>query len=114
MLEELQRATRYGDPSIAACAHRLHLSLSALNISQSELASAVGFQNSSITNMVKARQFPSRDVMLYLYFQYGVDFNFMFIGDVVNLRKAFVDRLILAMNDQHNKVLERPTKIGAV
>ncbi len=92
-VDEILINTKYGDVSIEACAHRLSIVLEALGISQSDLASAVGFQNSSITNMVKARQFPSRDVMTYLYFQYGVDFNYMFVGDVANLRFSLIQKL---------------------
>lgn len=90
--EDLLKYTRYGDVTIEGCAHRLYIALEALGLSQSDLASAIGFQNSSITNMVKARQFPSRDVMLHLYFNYGVDFNFIYVGDVVNLREKIVER----------------------
>ncbi len=94
MSSELLEATRYGDVTIEACAHRLLLALQAVGLSQSELAGAVGFQNSSITNMVKARQFPSRDVMVHLYYNYGVDFNYFFVGDIAGLRKDLVDLLI--------------------
>lgn len=90
--EEILKFTRYGDVTIEGCARRLYIALEALGISQSDLASAIGFQNSSITNMVKARQFPSRDVMLHLYFNYGVDFNFIYVGDIANLRFSIVER----------------------
>ncbi len=94
MIPNLVQAVRFGDSTIEACAGRLVLALETIGLSQSDLATAVGFQNSSITNMVKARQFPSRDVMLHVYFRYGIDFNYMFVGDIVNLRESTVEAMI--------------------
>ncbi len=96
MPNDLMKATRFGDSSIEACASRLSLALEAVGLSQTELANSVGLQNSSITNMVKARQFPSRDVMIYLYYEYGVDFNYMFVGEVASLRQTLIDKIELA------------------
>ncbi len=104
MKSDLLLAVKYGDVSIEACAARLTLALEAIALSQSDLAAAVGFQNSSITNMVKARQFPSRDVMMHLYFEYGVDFNYMFVGEISCLSQKNIERFHTALKTRKEKL----------
>lgn len=104
MKSDLLAAVRYGDVTIEACAARLTLALEAIELSQSDLAAAVGFQNSSITNMVKARQFPSRDVMIHLYFEHGVDFNYIFVGEIASLSHRNIEKFYTAIQSRKDKM----------
>lgn len=76
---------RKDDTSKAACAVRLTAALAATGFTRADIASRTGLGAPSITNQAKGDQFPSRDVMVYLYAEHRIDFNFILAGAFAQL-----------------------------
>lgn len=75
-----KRLAMTGDMSRAACATRLRAAITLTGMTQTEIAAQINRKASSITNQIKGDQFPSRELMNYLYEEHRVDFNFMMAG----------------------------------
>lgn len=66
---------------IAACAIRLKAARLAVNLSQKELAEALGLKRTTnISNMELALSYPNREVMAYFFTEHRIDFNFLMSG----------------------------------
>lgn len=74
-----------GDTGTIACAHRLRAAIAVTGQTHAHIASMIGRGSSSISNQVKGSQFPSRELMLYLYENFRIDFNYLIAGSFAQL-----------------------------
>ena len=79
------KLTHLGDASTQACATRLSAARAATGLSKTEFCKAAGVSLTSFLNAEAARSYPSRKVMLYLYRDHRIDFNFVLHGDFQQL-----------------------------
>lgn len=86
-----------GDMSKQACARRLHAALISTGMSQSDIAHRIMRKPSSITNQVKGDQFPARELMVYLYEEHRIDFNFIMAGAFNHLPVDVAEKLFPAL-----------------
>lgn len=85
-----------------ACAIRLSAARRTTGLIQTEFATAAGTQPQALNNMEKARQFPNRDVMAYLYRAHRIDFNFLMNGDFSQLPMDVQDRLFAELSSENS------------
>ena len=92
-IEQKKTLAMTGDMSKAACAHRLQAAIAATGLSNTVIAKQINKQPSSITNQVNGDQFPSRDIMAYLYEYHRIDFNFIMAGAYNHLPVDVTEKL---------------------
>lgn len=79
-IEEKERLARTNDMEIVACAIRLRAARKVAGLEQQELARLSGATKAALNNAEAALNFPSREVMKYLWRAYRIDFNFLMSG----------------------------------
>ncbi len=89
----MHQLARTDDMSKEACAFRLSAALAVTGLSKSEIAQRIGRRASSITNQTKGDQFPSREIMAFLYEYYDIDFNFILAGSYGRVPADVLDKL---------------------
>lgn len=83
--EQKDTLAMHGDASQEAAGRRITAARRFAGLSQSEMAEAVGITKAAVSNIEKARSFPTRPLMLYLYREHRVDFNFLIYGAYAQL-----------------------------
>lgn len=86
-----------------AAARRLVAARRHVGLTQTQLAENCGLQTNALNNMEKARQFPNRAVMKYLYRAHGIDFNFLMFGSFSQFPQSVQDSLFQKLADEKNK-----------
>jgi DNA-binding XRE family transcriptional regulator len=96
--DEKQALAHTGDMGIAACAIRLRAARHAAQLTQTDLANALGLKRTTnISNMEKALTYPNREVMSYFFREHRIDFNFLMSGHYAQLPGDLQDRLFPAL-----------------
>lgn len=108
-IAEKERLSRRGDMGKDACAVRLVAARNHVGLTQTQLAELSGSGKNSLNNMEKARQFPNREVMKYLYRAHGIDFNFLMHGDF-NQFSAETQNSLFAHLDAATRELDPSTR----
>lgn len=87
------------DISAKAAAVRLRAARMLAGLSQDALGRSVGVKKQVISNIESGKSLPSRALMVYLYREHRVDFNFLIHGDFAQLpsdiRDALFDELMI-------------------
>ena len=83
--DKIDAIFQVGDMGLEATGRRIRIARRALSLSQVDLALHAGIGRTTLTNTEKGAQFPSRELMKYLYRQHRVDFNFILNGDHAQL-----------------------------
>jgi transcriptional regulator with XRE-family HTH domain len=91
--ERKELLARTGDGSNEAAAIRLQAARKAIGLSQTALGEFGGVKVAAINNMEKARSYPARSVMMYLFREHRIDFNFLIAGSFSQLPQDVQDRL---------------------
>lgn len=91
--EQKKALAMTGDMGKAACARRLQAAIATTGLANSAIAKMINKQPSSITNQVNGDQFPSRDIMAYLYEHHRIDFNFIMAGAYNHLPVDVTEKL---------------------
>lgn len=96
-IEEKNRLARRGDMDILASAIRLKASRLAAGFGdgqeQKRFAAAAEVSSTSYNNMERAKQFPNRKIMQYLFLAHRIDFNFLFAGEFSQLPSDVQERI---------------------
>lgn len=79
--------------SAIACGRRLRVGREVAELTQKQLAEATGKTKASISNAENGLSFPGRDAQLHLHRNYGIDFNFLVVGEYVQLPSPLQDLL---------------------
>ena len=95
--------TLLGDASKEACARRLTAAWAATGLSKTEFCRQAGVGLTSFLNAEAARSYPSRKVMLHLYRQHRIDFNFILHGDFQQLPSDVQERLLEKLAEQEHQ-----------
>lgn len=82
---EKQRLCRLHDDSLFACALRLRAARAAIGISQTDAAGQIGVGKTTLNNAEMGRNYPSLDVMRWLFRAHRIDFNFILAGEFAQL-----------------------------
>lgn len=102
--DEKEALARTGDMGIAACAIRLRAARHVASLTQTQLASALGWKRTTnISNMEKAHTYPNREVMSYFFREHRIDFNFLMSGHYAQLPGDVQERLFPALEVASNE-----------
>lgn len=102
--EEKEKLARSRDTSLEASGLRLKAARDLAGMSQVELGKASGVTKAAISNIEKARSYPSRKLMLYLRQEHRVDFNFLIYGDFSQLPGDVQETLFAILSDEQKKL----------
>lgn len=91
------------DDGLKAAAIRLRAARKLAGLGQAELGAKVGKGKASISNCEHGLSFPSRAVMVYLFREHRVDFNFLIHGEFAQLPADVRDGLFETLVDAHNE-----------
>jgi len=91
--EEKEQLARTRNSSKEAAGLRLKAARLLTGLSQEQFGLKAGVGKAAINNAEKARAFPGRDAMIYLHREHRVDFNFLIVGEFVQLPQDVQDRL---------------------
>jgi len=94
---ERDMLARRGDYGQEASALRLKACRAMAGIGQEALGFSVGLTKSAISNAENAQCFPSRQLMVFYFREYGIDFNFLIAGEYAHLPKDVQDSLFDAL-----------------
>lgn len=94
---------RVGDASKEACAIRLTAAWKATGLSKTQFCKDAGVSLNSMLNAQSALNYPSREVMLYLYRSHRIDFNFIIHGDFHQLPGEVQDALYRALCENRDQ-----------
>lgn len=97
---EKERLARRLDDSLPACASRLSAALSVTGITQKQVASLSGVTEQVISNAKKGLNYPSLNILRWLYRQHRIDFNFMIAGEFSQLPFDVQEKLFEALAQQ--------------
>jgi len=101
--DEKERLARIRDSSKEAAGLRLKAARLFTGLSQEQFGLKAGVGKAAINNAEKARAFPGRDAMIYLHREHRIDFNFLIVGEFVQLPQDVQDRLfenlVIASNE---------------
>lgn len=97
------RLAMTGDTSQKAASIRSKAARAVSGLSQTSLAQIVGTRNTTISNIEKGLQFPSRALLQYFYHEQRLDFNFMIAGLYAGLPGDVQDRLFPALEAAHSE-----------
>lgn len=75
-----QQLAMINDCGVRAAAIRVRAARLMAGLTQSQLSSITGVGPTTISNIEKGMQFPSRKVLQYFYHEHRLDFNFMMAG----------------------------------
>lgn len=95
--EEKRRLARTGDADKPAAAARLRAARAVTGLSQEGLGRAGGVKKAAVSNAEKGLAFPNRDILVYLFREHRIDFNFMIHGDFAQLPGDVQDQLFAAL-----------------
>lgn len=102
-LREKEKLTHWGDMSEIACAIRLLAARKSTKMSQIDFAKACGVSKTAYNNAERALAFPNRKVMIFLFREHRIDFNFLMHGDFSQLPLDVQDRLFEKLADANNE-----------
>ncbi|WP_306150618.1 helix-turn-helix transcriptional regulator [Roseovarius sp. MMSF_3281] len=97
--DEKASLARTGDTGKEAAAIRLRAARKSIGLSQPELGKKSGLTKAAISNAEAASSLPSRKVMIYLYREHRIDFNFMICGEFSQLPGDVQDRLFETLSE---------------
>lgn len=100
---EKERLALTGDSSHAASAIRVKASRLLTGLGQEEFGSRGGVKKSAINNIEKGRSYPARPLMLYLFREHRIDFNFLILGHYAQLPGDVQDRLFECLEAVHSE-----------
>jgi transcriptional regulator with XRE-family HTH domain len=108
---EKERLARRLDDSLPACAARLKAALATTGITQKEVAAHSKVTEQVISNAKKGLNYPSLNILRWLYRQHRVDFNFMIAGEFSQLPYDVQEKLFaaLAKHDAQNAEGQKPS-----
>lgn len=107
-IAEKSRLSRIYDTGIVAAAIRLRAARLACNLSQAEVARALGLpRTTNINNMENAVTFPNRDIMEYYFREHRIDYNFLMAGAYSQLPGDVQDRLFPALAAATNDLAKK-------
>ena len=95
--ETKQALARTGHSDLMASAVRIKAARLCIGQSQEELGGHAGVKKAAINNVEKGRSYPGRSLMLYLFREHRIDFNFLILGHFVQLPGDVQDRLFGAL-----------------
>ena len=95
--EHKEALARIKDMGLAATAIRLRAAILYTKMQQKDFAAACGVSATVLSNALGGLTYPSRDVMVYLYREHRIDFNFVLHGDFAQLPGDVRDRLFPAL-----------------
>lgn len=102
--ETKQRLAHTGEIGLVACAIRLRAARLSINLTQLQLAQAIGAKRTTnISNMEQAITYPNRELMSFLWREHRIDFNFMMSGHYAQLPGDVQDRLFPALEVANNE-----------
>lgn len=78
---------------LVAAAIRLRAAREAMDLSQEDVANAIDLSFSTVSNVERAKSFPSRKLMVYFFREHRIDFNFLIAGNYAQLPGDVLDRL---------------------
>lgn len=94
--DELEKLFRHGDTTPDAISARLIAARISTGLRQNEIASAVGIPKQTYHSQ-ESRGAPSIKAGRYFYRAHGIDFNYLFFGDFLQLAPDVRDRLTEAL-----------------
>ncbi len=94
--EELETVFRHGDTSAEAISARLIAARISTSLRQNEIAAAVGIPKQTYHSQ-ETRGAPSIKTGRYFYRAHGIDFNFLYFGDFLQLAPDVRERLVSAL-----------------
>lgn len=106
--EQKERLAHKGKMDIVACAIRLKAARLVSELSQKQLADALGLKRTTnISNMELALSFPNREVMSYFFREHRIDFNFLMSGHYSQLPGDVQARLFPALEASNTEWEQR-------
>lgn len=100
--EQKERLACTGDGSKEAASKRLKAARLAIGQSQQQLGENGGVKTAAINNSERGRSFPGRSVMMYLFREHRIDFNFLIAGEYSQLPQDVQDRLFQHLADEES------------
>lgn len=103
---------------LAACAIRLAAARLVTGLRQNEMAIAIfgADRRTKINNMERGLNYPSREVMTWLFRNHRIDFNFMMLGLYAQLpgdvQEVLFEKLVIANNEWDRKEHSNPGQAG--
>ncbi|KEJ97410.1 DNA-binding transcriptional regulator, XRE-family HTH domain [Pseudosulfitobacter pseudonitzschiae] len=94
--DELEKLFRHGDTTPDAISTRLIAARVSTGLRQNEIATAVGVPKQTYHSQ-ESRGAPSIKAGRYFYRAHGIDFNYLFFGDFLQLAPDVRDRLTEAL-----------------
>ncbi|MBM1814916.1 helix-turn-helix transcriptional regulator [Pseudosulfitobacter pseudonitzschiae] len=94
--DELEKLFRHGDTTPDAISTRLIAARVSTGLRQNEIATAVGIPKQTYHSQ-ESRGAPSIKAGRYFYRAHGIDFNYLFFGDFLQLAPDVRDRLTEAL-----------------
>ncbi|MBY5974873.1 helix-turn-helix domain-containing protein [Ferrimonas balearica] len=95
--EEKCALARTGDVSKEAAAARLIAARHAIGLSQKVLGEQAGITKAAVNNSERARSYPGREVLIYLYREHRIDLNFTMYGTFTQLPADVQERIFDAL-----------------
>jgi transcriptional regulator with XRE-family HTH domain len=106
--KDLEGLCLIGDMSNIACSIRLIAAREATGLSQAEVSAATGIGTNAINNMERARQYPNRTMMQFLFRRHRIDFTFIIHGDYAQLPGDVQNRIFAALPAAHSAMGQKP------
>lgn len=98
-----QSLAMINDFSQEAAAIRARAARTFAGLNQGQLAEIIGTRNTTISNIEKGLQFPSRALLQYFFHEHRLDFNFMMAGLYATLPGDVQDRIFAHLEDARNE-----------
>lgn len=98
------RLAMTGETDNSAASLRLRAARKMIGFTQEQLAEAGGVKKSAVTAMERGRSFPNRGILVFLYREYRIDFNFMIAGAYAQLPGDVQAQLFDALSDAHDEL----------
>lgn len=99
---EKERLAMTRDDSTKASAIRMLAARKLTGLSQDDLGKQGKVKKAAISNIEKGKSYPSRALMVYLFREHRIDFNFIIYGHFSQLPADVTERLFPLLEEAHN------------
>lgn len=97
-IDEKETLFQRGNASDEAVRRRLRAALSISDRPQKEIAAELGISPTTLNSQIMSGH-PKKDLMVFIYRNLKIDFNFLLFGDFLQLSEATQIALIEALSD---------------
>lgn len=101
--QEKERLALTGDASEMASGVRMKAARLTTGLGQEAFGQHGGIGKQAVNNVEKGRSFPSRPIMVYLFREHRIDFNFLILGQFSQLPGDVQDVLFEKLSDVHGE-----------